>query len=184
MKYMKNVIIVIAAVFAVSAFMLQAGTAVTNNTTSSSATASVRETISVTLSYPPSGTGIVFSNLDPGVNNATADNNLNISIDLGTNVATNISQRGDATFECGACVPVDNFTVDKLRYSNVTGNPGITSSTVMAVTADAPPYPDWAGVPKPVGTSTTRDSFYWLSIPNGQTAGSYTTNIYINVSKY
>lgn len=173
---MKNIVIVLAAVFAVSAFMLQAGTAVTNNTSTASASASVRETISVTLSYLPSGTGIEFGNLDPGAVNASATNNLNISIDYGTNVATNITQKGDPTF-----TGPDSFTIDNLRYANITG---VENSTTMTSADGLPVFADWANIPKPTAGGTQKDTFYWLSIPAGQTAGTYTTNIYINVSKY
>lgn len=159
---------------------IEPGNAATSNTTTAGVTATVSETISVTLSFNLSGTGITFTNLIAGTNNQSADNNLNISIDYGTNVNTNISQRG--TDFSGP----DTLTIGNLRYSNASGNPGLTNSTTMTTSFPSPPpYANWINISKPTGSvSQYRDTYYWLTIPTGLTAGSYTTNIYINVSKY
>lgn len=175
---MKKFVIVIAAMLAVSVFFLQSGTAGTENVTTASATATIKETISVTLSYVPADTGIKFTNLDPGAVNISADDHLNISIDYGTNVKTNITQKGDATFVNGP----DNFPIDNLRYSNLTQ---VTDSTQMSSSNGLPVFLDWENIPKPTGGDNQyRDTYYWLSVPAAQTAGTYTTNIYVNVSKY
>lgn len=174
---MKKFVIVIAAMLAVSVFFLQSGTAGTENVTTASATATIKETISVTLSYEPADTGIKFTNLDPGAVNQSADDHLNVSIDYGTNVKTNITQKGDATFLNGP----DSFTIDNLRYSNLT----LANSTKMSSSDALPVFVDWENIPKPTGGDNQyRDTYYWLSVPAAQTAGTYTTNIYINVSKY
>jgi hypothetical protein len=156
---------------------LQTGDAVTNNTSTSLATASIAETISVTLS----GT-INFANLMPGSENNTASSNLTIQIDDITNVATNITQKGNTTFECTACNPVDNFTIDNLRYAD---NFTLPNAVNMTATYSAPPFANWTNIPKPsVGVPAIKEVDYWLSVPIGQSAGSYATDIYINVTKY
>lgn len=167
----------LAGFLAVLILFLQAGDAVTNNTSSTSATASISETISVTLSGGP----INFANLMPGSDNNSADSSLNITIDQVTNVATNITQKGNATFECSACDPVDNFSISNLRYSD---NSTLTNAVNMTDTDSAPPFSNWTNIPKPTNSSQDREAHYWLSIPSGQTAGSYQTDIYVNVSKY
>lgn len=178
MKRYINGLIAIMGILAVSVLLLQPGNAVTNNTTAAQASATVRETISVTLSLSDAGGGVTFGNLDAGTNNNSASNNLNISIDVGTNVATNISQ--NATAFSGP----DSLAIGNLRYSNASGSPGLTNSTAMTTSFPASPFTNWVNIAKPTGSSTYRDVFYWLTIPSAQTAGTYTTNIYVNVTAY
>lgn len=171
-------IILLTACMAVFLMLLQPGVGVTNNTSGSTAQASISETISVTLSG-----GIVFSNLMPGVANQSATNNLTITIDPATNVVTNITQRGDATFECIAVcgVGTDNFTIDNLSYANTND---LASAINMSNVYVAGPFGNWTNIAKPtVYPGEVRISEYWLDVPNGQTAGTYQTALYINVSK-
>lgn len=171
--YMKKILILLAGMLAMFALLLQPGNAVTNNTTGATATAIVSETISVTLS----GT-LDFGSLNAGTNNNSLVTPLNISIDTITNVATNISQNG-TTFSDGG----NTFAINNLRYSNASAAPGLANSTTMAATFPLPPFTNWVNITKP-SSNTYRDTYYWLSIPNGQVAGTYQASIYVNVTKY
>jgi len=171
-------IILLTGFVAVVLMLLEPIAGVTNNTSGSTATASISETISVTLSG-----GIVFTNLIPGSPNQSATNNLTITIDPTTNVVTNITQRADATFECtgGGCgVGTDNFTISNLSYAD---NPTLDASLDMSVVYTPGLFANWTNIPKPPGVSQVRYSDYWLDVPSGQTAGTYQTSLYINVSK-
>ena len=175
-KY-KSGLLVLIGILAVSILFLQPGNAVSNNTTLAQVSATVSETISVTLSFT-SGSGITFGSLNAGTNNNSATNNLNISIDIGTNVGTNISQNGTAF------TGPQSLALNNLQYSNASGAAGLANSTAMTTSFSAPPFTNWVNISKPSGVNTFRDTYYWLTIPSAQTAGSYTTNIYINVTAY
>lgn len=156
---------------------LQPGNAVTNNTTAVSASATINPTISVTLSYS-SGSNIEFGNLNSGTNNNSATSYLNISIDPITNVNTNISQNGTATF---TSVELYSFPISNLRYSNISA--GLTNSATMSTSFPIPPFSDWSNITKGNPATRYHESYYWLSIPDGQEAVAYSANIYINVTQ-
>lgn len=181
-KYI-NKLSIIVGIIAVLALFFHPGIAATNNTTATTASVTVSDSISVTLSFS-SGSYIDFGSLNSGTNNNT-NNYLNITIDTTTNVATNLTQNGTA-FSCtggGCSVGVDNIPVSNLRYSNASGNPGLVNSTVMTTSFPAPPYANWTNIAKPA-SNTILQSYYWLSIPSTQAGGNYQSSIYINVSKY
>lgn len=179
-KYKKNgkASVVVLMTLLIFAWFAMPGSAVANNTTTAPASVTVSGTISVTLSLNDSASGITFGTVNPGTNNNSAANYLIITIDLATNVATNITQ--NATGFSG----VDTLDLSNLRYSNATGNPGLTSATNMTTSYPAPPFSNWLNVPKPSGSSNVRDVYYWLTIPSTLTAGDYSTNINIKVTQY
>jgi hypothetical protein len=159
------------------ALSLQPGNAVTNNTTAVTASAVIDPTISVTLSYS-SGLNIAFGGLNSGTNNTPATNSLNISIDPITNVNTNISQNGTNFVSVGY-----QFLISNLRYSNSSGIIGLANSTTMSATFPLPPFSDWSNITKGDPASRYHNSYYWLSIPDGQEPATYSANIYINVTQ-
>lgn len=182
-KIITGLIALAGIILIISMLFLQPVMAVTNNTTAATASVTVSDSISVTLSFS-SGSGIEFGSLNAGTNN-NSGNYLNITIDTTTNVATNFTQNG-TTFACtsgGCSVGVDTILIGNLRYSNASGNPGLVNSTVMTTSFPAPPYAEWRNIAKP-STNTVLNSYYWLSIPSNQAGGSYQSSIYINVSKY
>jgi hypothetical protein len=156
---------------------LQPGNAVTNNTTAVSASATINPTISVTLSYV-GGSDIHFGSLNSGTNNNSATSHLNISIDPITNVNTNISQNGTAAF---TSAELYSFPISNLRYSNSSG--GLANSATMSTTFPLPPFSDWSNITKSSEATRYHESYYWLSIPDGQEVATYSANIYINVTQ-
>jgi len=168
---------VIMIIFFILIWSFQPGNAVTNNTTEVTASATIDPTISITLSYS-SDSNIIFGSLNSGTNNNPASNYLNISIDPITNVNTNISQNG-TDFDSG----LYSFSITNLRYSNSSSGGGLANSTTMSTTFPLPQFSDWTNITK--GSEATRyhNSYYWLSIPDGQEPDTYSANIYINVTQ-
>lgn len=152
------------------------------NATNTTATAYVFETISVTLSFPEDPAGINFPDLSPGTYNNSANTTLNISIDFGTNVRTNISQKAGGNFISGPDIlPIDNLIYNNLSIYEHTVDYNVTMLTSYPA---SPPFSNWINISKPTGgVSQYRNSSYYLTIPDNQSAGTYTTNISINVTR-
>ena len=173
----KNILLVVCTILVFGMFM-QSGTA--SNSSSSTATAYVLQTIDVTLSYTE-GSGIDFPGLVPGSYNNSANSTLNITITPLTNVRTNISQAATGPFVSGS----DTLTIDNLIYNNQsifehTWDNNVTMTTVNG----APPFPNWKNISKPIGgVPQYRNASYYLTIPENQPAGTYQTNININVTR-
>jgi hypothetical protein len=147
-----------------------------SSTTQASAT--VVDTISVTLSYD-SGTSLTFGNLNSGTTDNPATNHLIISIDPATNVATDINQSATGDFSGTS----GSFALNNLKY-NAT-NDGSTSAEAMAISYQNPtPFAAWTDIGIPSGSAITRNTYYWLSIPEAQPAGDYSTTINIQVTKH
>lgn len=175
----KNLLLIVCTILVFGMFMESDAA---SNATNTTATAYVLETISVTLSYPEDPAGINFPNLNPGTNNNSANSTLNISIDPGTNVRTNISMKAMDDFKSGS----DTLTINNLIYNNLSINihtyqNNVTMATIYPATSA---FPDWTNISKPtISARQYRNSSFYLTIPDAQDAGTYTTNININVTR-
>lgn len=174
----KNILLIVCTILVFGMF-IQSGTAF--NQSSSQAKAYVLETIDVTLSYPE-GSGIDFPDLVPGTQNNSANSTLNISIEPTTNVRTNISQKASADFASGS----DILTLNNLIYNNASiFEHTLDNNVTMTTGYAAPPFSNWMNISKPTGgVAQYRNSSYYLTIPEDQPSGTYTTNININVTRY
>jgi len=173
----KNILLIVCTILVFGMF-IQSGTAY-NNSSTSTATAWVLETIDVTLSYD-TGEGINFPDLTPGTFNNSANSTLNITITPFTNVRTNITQAATDDFVAGT----DTLDIGNLLYTNQSISEHTWDNNVTMTTANgAPPFPNWINISKPNGVPQSRNVSYYLTIPEDQPAGTYTTNININVTR-
>lgn len=140
------------------------------------ASVTVNEYISVTLSNAP----ILFGSLNPGVVDQTANVGngypMTVQVDSVTNVVTNLSLRGTDFTGAGT------FGVGNLSFSN---SSSAATATDMATTYAGPAiYSNFDAIPAPLGgPAQTRDVYFWIDVPSGQTAGAYASDVYINVAK-
>jgi hypothetical protein len=131
--------------------------------------------IDVTLHSVP----IDFGNLDPGVSYSPALGGAGypmvVTIESTTNVDTNLTLKG-TDFTAGAF----SFSIGNLSYSNATAG----AKTNMASGYPAsPPYADWINIPAPGGgPAVNRSVYFWVSIPIGQTAGTYNSTVTVKVA--
>jgi len=142
-----------------------------DDTQATTATVTVNEYISVTLANVP----IAFGNLNPGVTDSAATANpTTITVDSITNVNTNISLNG-SDFTGPGTIGVGN-----LSYSN--GSVAATATDMVTAFSSGPPYSDWVDIPAPGGGSAeTRNAYFWIDIPSGQTSGGYTSDVFVRV---
>jgi spore coat protein U-like protein len=166
-------LIALVGILAIFTLNLQPVSAWSGSTT---ATATVNGAIDVTLTYS-SGSGIDFGNLNAGTSNNSATNHLTITINPVTNVATDISQNASGAFSDGNG---HTFPVGNLWYEE-SGTELATSPSMT--TSYNTPFIDWSNI-APTGSTQTRDTYYWLSIPANQVAGTYSTTINIQVSQH
>jgi len=155
-----------------------------NETQNVTASVTVNEYISVTLSNVP----IEFGSVNPGstqqaddgaANDWNGDSLINgfplqITVDSITNVNTNISLNG-SDFTGPA-----TFGVGNLSFANDTTS--YTTAMQKTFSSGNPPYADWVNIPAPGGgAAQTRNAYFWITIPPGQTAGSYQSSVYVKV---
>lgn len=176
---MKKDLILFACMILVIGMFVQSGTGATGpNATNATAQAIVSETIDVTLIY--TGIGIDFGQLAPNTQNNSANTTLNISIELTTNVRTNISMKAMSNFTSGAdFIPINNLIYNNLSFDDHSADYNVS----MALSYNSP-FSDWINIPKPnVTVPQHRNSSFYLSIPDDQVGGTYTTNINVNVTR-
>jgi hypothetical protein len=135
------------------------------------ATATVVDTISVTLTYD-SGSSIAFGSLNSGTTNNPASNHLIITINPVTNVATDINQSA-SNFDDG----IDTIAVNNLSVSS---DSTLGNAVPMTASYPSPTLTNWTNVPN----GESRNAYYWLTIPTAQPAGTYSTTISISVTKH
>jgi hypothetical protein len=146
------------------------------NETATTASVTVNKYISVTLSNVP----IQFGSVDAGSTNnpATVGNGypMTIQIDSVTNVNTNISVNGSDFSGPGT------FGVGNLSFSN--SSSVSTATNMQSVFSSGPPYSNWVNIVAPAGgAAKTADAYFWVSIPSGQIAGSYSSTVYVRVEE-
>ncbi len=137
------------------------------------ATATVVDTISVTLSYNDSGSGITFGSLNSGSTNNPATNYLIIQVDAITNVATDINQSASDFTHSTDTIAVSNLNVSS---DSTLGNAVAMATSYPSTT----PFTDWTNI----ASGATKNAYYWLTIPNSQPAGTYQSAINIKVTKH
>lgn len=129
----------------------------------------VPATIDVTLSNVP----VDFGSVSAGSSNQPALLPLNVTIQSTTNVNVNLTLNGsDFTYLAYS------FGVGNLSYSNSSAGTKIN----MATSFPPPPFANWVNIPKLA--TTNRSIYFWISIPAGQEAGAYSSNVSVRVEEY
>ncbi|MBI2452371.1 hypothetical protein HYV50_04835 [Candidatus Pacearchaeota archaeon] len=134
---------------------------------STTASVSVNEFLSVTLSNAP----INFPNMDPGqTSNASVGNGFPLTATIGseTNVNVNVTTKADQTnFISGS----NNLSVSNMEWSTNSSFPGTDYSTSAAT------------VCKGISASSTCNIYHQLNVPSGQAAGAYTVGVTVSALK-
>jgi hypothetical protein len=139
-------------------------------------------TVNVVIDVSLTGIPIDFGSLDPGVSdqNSLAGGGsggwpTNVTVYATTNTAWNLSIKasGDFIGPGVATIPIGN-----LEYGNVS-----TLVETPMTTTYASPFADWVNQSDP-SVDEIRSIYFDITIPSGQTAGSYSTQVYINVTEY
>lgn len=166
------IILIVAALLAISPMSLAAD----NATSGTTASVSINETVSISLANTP----IQFGNLDAGVNQqpAQAGNGypLQITVKDTTNVDVNVTLNGSDFDDGGG----NTFGITNLTYSNTSTTP---SKTNASATYPAPTYSDWTNI-QTAGSDQSVNSYFWVNVPKNQTAGTYTADVNVKVYKY
>jgi hypothetical protein len=118
--------------------------------------------------------GINFGSLDPGQNDQPADGQPSqsaVAIIVGeeTNVDVDVWIKGD-NFSGDGTIAIGN-----VKYDDV-NDPGEASSLPST-------YTKWYTVTQPLSGNDVTPVYYWISIDNGQAAGSYTSTFYYEAIK-
>lgn len=163
-------------VLAALIFSANSAVAQVQNETQTTATVNVNEFISVTLTNAP----IDFGNLNPGTTNQNASTTngfpLTVNIEPETNVVTNLSVKGNDFTGAGGTIGIGNMS-----FSN---SSTVATATQMSTSYQGDAiYSNFDAIPQPGGSAVTRDIYFWISIPAGQQAGIYTSNVFIRVQK-
>lgn len=130
------------------------------------------ELISITLTGFP----IDFSNLDPNTANSSATGNINdsyiISVDSITTVNVDIYTKGNNFTNGGDILAVQNVLYDDDKVLE-----GLSDSTnpeiILINTYGVSPYFS------NISPSTSKNIYYWISIPQAQRAGYYSSIFYV-----
>lgn len=150
--------------------------AATTNQTNATASVTVNSAIDVTLW----NTSLSFGNLDPGASiTENTNNDLRIEINKNTNTKSNISQKGSSNFSDGGS---NSFTIGNLSYRNdtSTGRRNFTG----AYTTPCCEFDDWKNVGIPTTAAVNRSTYYFIVVPKGQAAASYTANVEIKTGQF
>jgi len=139
--------------------------------TSTTSTVTVNEFVDITLGgvLP-----IAFSSVDPGSSDNAAGGAVTVTIESTTNIITDTYLKGD-----------DWTTPAALAISNVEYDSDADISGAVAMANAYPGTPLFDAVACPCGASAAVNSaYFWLSVPAGQQAGTYTgTTIYFKTVK-
>jgi hypothetical protein len=144
-----------------------------NNETSTYCNVTVNYIIDASISNVP----IVFNSLNPG----TSDNQpssggwpTNVTVYSNTNTAWNLSIKASGDFS-GA----DTIAISNLEFGNVS----TLVETQMAITYQGPDnFINWNNEADP-SSDEVRSIYFDMTVPSGQTAGDYSTTLYINVTQ-
>jgi len=132
------------------------------------------ELISITLVGFP----VDFSNLDPNTINSSAIGNVNdsyvIQIDAITTVNVDIYKKGDNFISGATTLDIENVIYDDDNV--LQGDADVTNSeTILTNTYGVTPYFS------NISPGTNKNIYYYISIPEIQKAGDYSTTFYIKV---
>lgn len=140
-------------------------------TAPTTATVTVNEWVSVTLSNAP----VTFSSMDPGSGpiNATVGNGFPLTATLGseTNVNIKIETKANATNFVHSTNASLTFPVSNMKWDEATTGPwtNYTTSDAMVCTG--------------LGASGTCNIYHQLTVPSAQAAGAYSVGITVTASK-
>lgn len=132
-----------------------------NNTTTNA-------TVSTTISNVP----IEFPSTAPKETSASK-NPLNVTIEGETNVEVNISIK--ATDFDGP----DTISSNNLQYSNSSSGEKVNASTEF----EPEKFSDWVKIPN-LDTNQVRSVYFWVTVPKYTRAGSYESNVSVEVYEY
>jgi hypothetical protein len=150
--------------------------AVTVNETNATASVTVNSAVDVSLT----NTTIDFGSLDPGATNtANTYNPLRVTVNTNTNTQTNLSMKGTGDFSDGGS---NSFGLGNLTYNNISSQTGERSMTTAY--SSPPEFGDWINIPEPTESAEIRDCWFWIDIPSGQSAASYTTKVSIKTGVF
>ncbi len=151
---------------AIAGLLLLIGAAIAaSDTASTTASVSVNEFLSVTLTNDP----VAFGSMDPGTTaNANPGSGYPLTVTIGSesNVNGNVATRANTDSFTGP----GSLTVDNMEWS-----PDGSSAWTGYTTSDAT-------VCSGVSPGSTCDIYHRLTIPGGTTAGSYSTGITVTAS--
>lgn len=158
----------IIALMLVLAGVVMAGT---ESTMTTSATVTVNEFLSATLT---SGYPVAFAGADPGVPKTATVDPLVVTVGSETNVVYDITTKADATtFSCttSAQCGTNSFAVSAMKWSKTAtgGETAYTSSEAIVYDNEATPGN------KPI--------YHDITIPSAQAAGPYSVGIIITAKK-
>ena len=156
-----------ASLAAVMAILFLVGAAfAASDTASTSASVTVNEFLSVTLSNAP----VAFPNLDPGTGPTAA----------------NVSNGYPLTATIGSESNVDADVSTKADASDFTGPGTLAVSNMEWSDASAGTYADYttsdATVCSSIGASVECDIYHQITIPGGQAAGSYSVGLTVTAT--
>lgn len=141
-----------------------------SNETSTYCNVTVNSVIDTSVSNVP----IDFGSLNTGVNDQTPTTGgypTNVTVHSTTNTGWNLSIKASGDFSGAGTLAIGN-----LEYGNVSD----TVATSMT-TSYASPFTNWYNQANP-GSDTNRSIYFDLSVPSDQTAGDYSTTLYVNVT--
>lgn len=141
------------------------------NETTTFCNVSVNYIIDASISNVP----VLFDNLNPG----TSDNQPSsggwpviVTVHSNTNTAWNLSIKAFGDFSGPGTIPISN-----LEFGNSS-----TNVEQPMTTSYVSPFSDWIAQPDP-SSDTTRSIYFDMTVPEGTTAGDYSTTLYINVTQ-
>jgi len=176
-----KIFLTIAAIM--SLVLMSFGMAVSEEA-SAGASVTVNTFVDITLTDAGTG-GFAFGNLNPDTqNNKEADQTdgaasilsaATVTRQATSNVDVLVRLKGSTFVNNGDTLPITNVDYDDDGEVDVTGagEIGLTQETLQTT------YPSTAGTDNPwatlTGASTTVKIWFWLDVPSGQAAGSYTS---------
>lgn len=131
-------------------------------------------TVSVVIDASVSNVPVDFGTLNPGVSDQTRAGNqpVNVTVHANTNTIWKLAVKSSGDFTGAGTLAIAN-----LDYGNVSGTIAIDMTTTYAS-----PFSDWTNQADP-SADTIRSMYLDITIPSGQTAGTYSTTLYLNVTQ-
>lgn len=165
MKKIGFLVLVITSLVLVSIAM-----AVTTDTAATSATVTVNEFLSVTLTGAP----VTFPGMDPGTGPTAADvgNGYPLTATIGSesNVNANVGTKADATDFVETTNASLTFPVSNMEWDDATIGPWTNYTTSDATVCSS------------VSPGSACDIYHQLTVPGGQAAGTYSVGITVTAT--
>lgn len=148
-----------------------------NGTTTQSVSV-IGEYIDVSITGVP----ITWGSINPGSNALATSGYVNLTINSGTNVATNISVKGNSDYFNRTTSPytTNYFLIGNLSYVNGTSSTPGTGWVSTTTSYPLSPFLDWASI-QVAGLPASRFIYFNVSIPAAQYPADYNTTVSIKV---